>query len=165
MSHVMRTEHCSPEPATSSSLIALMQKGFREMGGEAGTQELETVNGTEALGSGSADFSRCLVGKVRLERSLGQIFQHLSLIVKMFPCAFQFSSVELLSGVWLLATPWTLALARQASLSITNSQNLLMSIELVMPSSHLILCCPLLFLPSIFPSIRVFSNESALRIR
>ena len=63
------------------------------------------------------------------------------------------------------ATPWTAA--RQASLSITNSQSLLklMSIELVMPSSHLILCRPLLLLPSIFPSIRVFSNESVLHIR
>ena len=62
-------------------------------------------------------------------------------------------------------TPWTAA--RQASLSITNSWSLLklMSIELVMPSNHLILCCPLLLLPSIFPSIRVFSNESVLRIR
>ena len=63
------------------------------------------------------------------------------------------------------ATPWTAA--QQASLSITNFQNLLklMSIELVMPSNHLILCCPLLLLPSIFPSIRVFSNESILCIR
>ena len=63
------------------------------------------------------------------------------------------------------ATPW--AAARQASLSITNSQSLpkLMSIESVMPSNHLILCRPLLLPPSIFPSIRVFSNESALRIR
>ena len=62
-------------------------------------------------------------------------------------------------------TPWTAA--HQASLSITNSRNLLklMSIESVMPPSHLILCCPLLLLPSIFPSIRVFSNESALHIR
>ena len=62
-------------------------------------------------------------------------------------------------------TPWTAA--RQASLSITNSQGLLktMSIESVMLSNHLILCRPLLFLPSIFPSIRVFSNESALRVR
>ena len=62
-------------------------------------------------------------------------------------------------------TPWTAA--RQASLSITNPYSLhkLMSIESVMPSRHLILCCPLLLLPSIFPSIRVFSNESALRIR
>ena len=61
--------------------------------------------------------------------------------------------------------PWTVA--HQASLSITNSWSLLKftSIELVMPSNHLILCCPLLLLPSIFPSIRVFSNESALHIR
>ena len=67
--------------------------------------------------------------------------------------------------VWLLSTPWTAA--RQASLSITNSSSLvkLMSIESVMPSNHLILCFPLLLLPSIFPSIRVFSNESALHIR
>ena len=76
-----------------------------------------------------------------------------------------FSSVQLLSHVRLFATPWTAA--RQAFLSITNSQSLLklMSIESVMPSNHLILCRPLLLPPSIFPSIRVFSNESALRIR
>ena len=69
-----------------------------------------------------------------------------------------FSSVQLLSHVRLFETPWTTA--RQASLSITNSRSLLklMSIESVMPSNHLILCCPLLP-PSIFPSIRVFSNE------
>ena len=77
----------------------------------------------------------------------------------------QFSSVRSLSHVWLFATPWTAA--RQASLSITNSQSLLrlMSFELVMPPNHLILCCPLLLPPSIFPSIRVFSNESVLHIR
>ena len=77
----------------------------------------------------------------------------------------QFSSVQSLSCVWLFVTPWTAAW--QASLSITNSWSLLklMSIELVMPSNHLILCSPLLLPPSIFPSIRVFSNESALRIR
>ena len=76
-----------------------------------------------------------------------------------------FSSVQSLSHVRLFAIPWTTAL--QASLSITNSQSppKLMSIESVMPSSHLILCRPLLLLPSIFPSIRVFSNESALYIR
>ena len=74
------------------------------------------------------------------------------------------SSVQLLSRVWLFATPWTAA--HQASLSIINSLSLLklISIESVMPSNHLILCWPLLLLPSIFPSIRVFS-ESALRIR
>ena len=78
---------------------------------------------------------------------------------------FQFSSVQLLNRVQLFATPWTAA--RQASLSITSSQSLLkfMSIELMMPSNHLILCHPLLLPPSIFPSIRVFSNESALCIR
>ena len=77
----------------------------------------------------------------------------------------QFSSVQLLSHVQLFATPWTAA--RQASLSITNSWSLLklMPIEWVMPSHHLILCRPLLFLPSIFSSIKVFSNESVLRIR
>ena len=77
----------------------------------------------------------------------------------------QFISVQLLSHVRLFATPWTAA--RQASLSITNSQRLpkLMSIESVMPSKHFILCRPLLLLPSIFPSATVFSNESAHRIR
>ena len=77
----------------------------------------------------------------------------------------QFSSIKSLSPVRLFATPWTAAC--QATLSITNSWNLLrlMSIESVMPSSHLILCRPLLILPSIFPSIRVFSSESALHIR
>ena len=77
----------------------------------------------------------------------------------------QFSSVQLLSHVWLFATPWIAA--HQSSLSITNSQSSakLMSIKLVMPSSHLILCHPLLFLPQIPPRIRVFSNESALHIR
>ena len=76
-----------------------------------------------------------------------------------------FSSIQLLSHVGLFATPWTAA--RQASLSITNFQSLLriIPIESVMPYNHLILCCPLLLLPSIFPSIRVFSNESVLHIR
>ena len=77
---------------------------------------------------------------------------------------FDFNSVQSLGHVWLFVTPWTAAC--QASLSITNSQSStkLLSIELVMPSSHLILCCPLLLLP-IPPSIRVFSNESTLPIR
>ena len=76
-----------------------------------------------------------------------------------------FSSVQSHRRVRLFETPWTTA--RQASLSITNSRSLpkLMSIESVMPSNHLILCHPLLFLPSIFPSIRVFSSWSVLRIR
>ena len=77
----------------------------------------------------------------------------------------QFSSVQSLSHVWLVATPWIAA--HQASLSITNSQSLLklMSIELLMPSNHLILCRLLLLPPSIFHSIRVFSSESTLCIR
>ena len=76
-----------------------------------------------------------------------------------------FSSVQSLSCVQLFATPWTSA--RQASLSITNSQSplKLISIESVMPSNHLILCCPFLLLPSIFPSIKIFSKEEVLHIR
>ena len=81
------------------------------------------------------------------------------------PPSVQFGSVQSLSHVWLFATPGTAA--RQAFQSITNSRSLLrlMSVALVMPSNHLILCHPLLFLPSIFPNIRVFSNESVLHIR
>ena len=76
-----------------------------------------------------------------------------------------FSSIQFLSGIWLFATPWTAA--HQAFLSITNFQGLPkpMFIESVMPSNHLILCHPLLLLSSIFPTIRVFSNESVLHIR
>ena len=76
-----------------------------------------------------------------------------------------FSSFQLLSHVWLFVTPWTAA--RQAPPSSTISQSLhkLLSIESLVPSNHLILCCPLLLLPSIFPSIRVFSNELVLLIR
>ena len=79
--------------------------------------------------------------------------------------SFQFNSVQSLSHVQLFGFPWTAA--RQASLSITNSRSLLklMSIESVMPTNHLILCHPLFLSPSIFPSIRVFSNESVLCIR
>ena len=78
---------------------------------------------------------------------------------------YQFSSVHLLSRVQLFSTPLTEV--RQASLSITNSRSLpkFRPIESVMPSNRLILCCPLLLLPSIFPSIRVFPNESVLHIR
>ena len=80
-------------------------------------------------------------------------------------CSVQFSSVQSLNRVQLFATPWTTA--RQASLSVTSSQSppKPMSIKLVMPSSHLILCHPLLLLPLIFPSIKVFSKESTLHIR
>ena len=87
------------------------------------------------------------------------------LIYDMKLIRLNFSSVQSLSCVQLFATPWTAA--RQASMSITNSQSLLkfMPIESVMPSSHLILCHPLLLLPSDFPSIRVFSKESVLCMR
>ena len=83
----------------------------------------------------------------------------------LFLLSLVFSSVQVLTHVQLFTTPWTAVC--KASLSITRSQSLLklMSIESVMPSNNLILCHPLLLLPSIFPSIRVFSTESALRIR
>ena len=90
----------------------------------------------------------------------------LCLLVGVFnPLHLKFSSVQLLSYLWLFVTPWTAAC--QTSLSITNSRSLLklMSIESVMPSNHLILCRPFLLLLSIIPSIRVFSNESVLSIR
>ena len=78
---------------------------------------------------------------------------------------FPFSTVQLLSHVWIFVTPWTAT--SQACLSITNSWSLLklVSIESLMPSNHLILCHPLLLPPSVFPNIRVFSNEPILRIR
>ena len=84
-------------------------------------------------------------------------------VTKDYTLSVQFS--QSLSHVQLFVTPWTAA--HLASLSITNSRSLLklMSVELVMPSNHLILCCPFLFLPSIFPSIRVFSNELVFHIR
>ena len=86
-------------------------------------------------------------------------------LLSVITASFQFSSVHLLSCVHLFATPWTVAC--QASLSITNSWSLLKltSIESVMPSNHLILCRPLLLLPLIFSSVRVFANESVLHIR
>ena len=92
----------------------------------------------------------------------------MNLVETVTYCSFEgifFSSVQLLSRVRLFATPWIAAC--QASLSFTIPWNLLklMSIELVTPSNHLIFCCPLLLLSSIFPSIRVFSNESALHIK
>ena len=86
-------------------------------------------------------------------------------LILYFHQVLQFSSVQSFSHVWLFVTPWTTA--RQVSLSITNSQSLLklISIELVIPSSHLILCHPLLLLTPIPPSIRVFSYESTLHMR
>ena len=113
------------------------------------------------------------VGK-RREKSkvweMGKVFHNFFLVFLVMlhgtqNVSSQFRSVQSLSPVRLFVKPWTAA--PQASLSITNSWSLLrhMSIESLMPSNHLILCRPLLLLPSIFPSIRVFSNESVLRIR
>ena len=100
-----------------------------------------------------------------LLNSYAPSFCHVSLSSNGRDWKDQISSVQSLSRVWLFLTPWTVA--HQASLSITNSWSLLkiMSIMSVMPSSHLILRRPLLLLPSIFHSIRVFSSESVLRIR
>ena len=98
--------------------------------------------------------------------SHGQTLDFISLLLFFSSCVFNLiRSVQSLSRVQLFAAPWTAA--HQASLSITNSWSLLklMSIELVMPSNHLILCHPHHLLPSTFPNIRVFSNESVLRIR
>ena len=99
----------------------------------------------------------------RLTESVNLSIPHTFMECVNYFTSFVYSSVQSLSCVRLFVTPWTAA--RQASLSISNSWSLLklMSIESVMPSSHFILCRPLLFPPSIFPSIRVFSNESALR--
>ena len=97
--------------------------------------------------------------------SLTSFTQHSYFEIQPYCWVYQSVSVQLLSRVWLFVTPWTAA--RQASLSITNSQCLLklIFIESVMPFNHLIPCCPLLLPSSIFPSIRVFSNESVLHIR
>ena len=113
----------------------------------------------------------CYWGSIQFQESHSQLWRSGGSVYMRFSKKKRLSSdgcfavVQSLSGVWLFATPWTAA--RQASLSFTISWNLLklMSIELVMPSSHLILCGPLLLLPSISPSIGVFSNESALHIR
>ena len=93
------------------------------------------------------------------------IFSLNSRLIFLEACVASFSSVQSLSHVWLFVTPWITA--HQASLSITISWSSLklMSVESVMPSSHLILCCPLFLLSPIPPSIRVFSNESTLRMR
>ena len=114
-------------------------------------------------GMGAQVIFRCLDSRVACALFKSQILCFLAIydyrLVKLS------SSVQLLSHIWLFVTPWTAAC--QASLSITNSWSLLTltSIGSVMPFNHLILCCPLPLMPSIFPSIRVFSNESALWIR
>ena len=110
----------------------------------------------------------CIIFQIIFHYRLLQDIDYSALCYTVNLCCFCFqllSFVQSLSRVWLFVTPWAAAL--QASLSFTNFWSLfnLMSIELVMPCNHLILCCPLLFLLSIFPSIWVFSNESVLHIR
>ena len=104
---------------------------------------------------------------ISLHLFMSSLISFISVIIfcVQFFCPLQFSSVQLLSHVRLFVTPWTAP--HQASQSITNSWSSPkpVPIESVMPSNHLILCRPLLLLPLTFPSIRVFSNESALRIR
>ena len=121
--------------------------------------------GVSKVGFPLSEPGQCLMDSALLCLVTGSLETHVTghlspTVLWAFVVAFQ--SV---SHVWLFAAPWTAAL--QASLSLTVSQNLLkfMSIESVMPSNHLILCCPLLLLPSVFASIRVFSNESTVHIR
>ena len=115
-----------------------------------------------ADGDCSHEIKRCLLFGGKVMTNLDSILKGRDMTL---PAKVQFTSVQSLSCVRLFATPWIAA--HQASLSITNSQSLpkLMSIELMMPSNHLILHHPFLLLPSIFPSMRVFINESALHIR
>ena len=141
-----------------------------------GQLSLDSGPHTPSLSASAASLALCDVRKQWVDvSSLNHWELSLSMIstmkiqVNTLYCKYrylhQLSSVQSLSHVWLFATPWTAAC--QASLSITNSQSLLklIPIESVMPSSHLILCRPLLLLPPIPPSIRVFSNESTLRMR
>ena len=132
-------------------------------------ETMETVRGFIFLGSKitadgdcSHGIKRCLLLGRKAMTNLDSILKSRDITL---PTKVQFSSVQLLSRVRLFVTPWTAT--HQASLSITNSQSLLklMSIELVMPSNHLILCHPFLLLASVFPRIKVFSNESVLHIR
>ena len=128
----------------------------------------EEPSGLSSVGSHRVEHDWSDLAAAAARSFLAQILEFWFTLAKIILIAFIihcFSSVQSLSRVQLFATPWIAA--RQASLSLTNSRSSLKltSIELVMPSSHLILCCPLLLLPPILPSIRVFSNESALHMR
>ena len=121
--------------------------------------------GSKITANGSHEIKRRLLLGRKTMTNLDRILKSRDITLLTKVHIVKFSSAQSLSHVQLFATSWTAAC--QASLSITNSRSLLklMSIVSVMPSSHLILCCPLLLLPSIFPSIRVFQDESVLRIR
>ena len=153
-------------PDSSRGRMTLISWNLKQFLGGGGCVEQWDVEGPGSRGP----WGSCPHSAHHLLWVLGPL---LSLSMRMAPLSFssfmdssvQFSSVQSLSCVQLFVTPWTTA--RQASLSITNSRSLLklMSIESVISSNNLILCRPLLLPPSIFPSIRVFSSESALCIR
>ena len=147
-----------PKSASQKTLSSWEGEGFREPGGLEGC--VVSTPRPHLLKSALTFLSSA--GKPLLSDSRETRGQEIS---PSSPPRSLSVAAQSLSRVWLFATPWTAA--RQASLSITNSRSLfkLMSMESVMPSKHLILCRPLLLPPSIFPSIRVFSNESALHIR
>ena len=135
----------------------------------SGGQSIEVPASTSVLPMNIQD--RCLIGwtgRISLQsKGLSRVFSNttVELIKVLNQKTYMVSSVQSFSQVGLFVTLWTAT--HQASLSIPNTRNLLkfMSIELLMPSNHLTLCHPLLLLPSVFPSISVFSNESVLHIR
>ena len=150
--------HCWVRPA---SLIRKAQRGSAELQGSSTQPLSQLLNFAVA--------TRKQLQTIYKQMSMAEL-QNTLLLAKLVKLGFHKFSLSVSSGqslthVQLFATPWTAA--RQVSLSITNSRSSLklMSIESMMPSNHLILCHPLPLLPSIFPSLRVFSNESALRIR
>ena len=166
-------QFCPPPARLSLSNLALWMSALFGCASNSRTNRMWAAPSNEML-----KLMRILwnLGHIIFSREIrsGKLLAHMKQVVPLEPCSqgsisrlekVQFSSVQSLRHVWLFATPWTATL--QTSLSITNSRSLLrlMSIETVMPSNLLILCRPLLLPPSIFPSIRVFSNESALRIR
>ena len=175
--HVLIFHSSSHCPAPKCEIINVI-----EVGRQMGNRQNNVLPGWCFIVVCSAETQRVAVTWAHLERFCGYLFskilplnifrtwkipwlQGLSYAGAAQTKQVQFSLVQSLSHVWLFATPWTAAC--QASLSITNSWNLLKltSIKSVMWSNHLILCCPLLLLPSIFPSIRVFSKESVLHMR
>ena len=171
-SHVETWEvHITWELLTISQAEGARGGGIREDLGEEGAREL-VLGRLVMAGGGHSGEKRPPGGHIPTRAPGVHLLQVSHTVgwvslpfIRLLYVADQFSSVQSLSRVRLFATPWTTA--HYASLSITNSQSLLklMSIESVMPSNNLILCQPLLLPPSIFPNIRVFSNESVLHIR
>ena len=154
----------SPGKNTGMSCHALLQEIFPAQGSNPGLPHCRQIL-YYLSHQGSSRILEWVAYPFYRGTSQPRNWTRVSCIAGGFFASWATSSVQSLSHVQLFAIPWTAAC--QASLSITNSQSLLklMPIELVMPSNHLILCCPFLFLPSIFPSIRVFSNELGPRTR